>query len=157
MMSKDRRRAGLAAFVALASVLGAGAARATDAPFAGGIGAGIDHTKRLPIEAAQGQVSAAAAIDLLKRPAAQPLPTNRSSQGLAPTRIGGLRGMDSRGGVDAALSGPPPAPSGARWAPARRAGSAAPYVRFSEYERVLGVSFKIQPPQRAPEAASPGL
>jgi hypothetical protein len=157
MMSKDRQRVGPAVLAALVLLAGAGSAGATDAPFAAGIGAGIDHTKRAPIEAAQGQVSAAVAVDLLNRPAVQPLPTRQSPQGLLPTPIGGLRGLVSPGGLDAVLSGPPPAPAGAQWTPPRRTSQASPYVRIREYERVLGISFKIQPPQQSLETASPGL
>jgi len=157
MMSKDRRHAGLVVLVALISLSGASSAGATDAPIAAGIGAGIDHTKRAPIEAAQGQVSAAVAVDLLNRPAVQPLPMRPTPQGLAPAPIGGLRGLVVQGGLDVAFSGPSPAPTGAQWVPARRTSQASPYVRIREYERVLGVSFKIQPPQQTLEPASPGL
>ena len=157
MMAKDRQRAGLAILVALAFFAGAGSAGATDAPLATGIGAGIDHSIRARSEAAQGQVGAAAAIDLLNRPAAQLLPTRPSPHGLVPTPIRGLRGLIAQDNLDIALSAAPSAPGGAQWTPPRRTNQASPYVRIREYERVLGISFKIQPPPQTPEPAAPDL
>ncbi len=156
-MSTDRPRAVLALLVALLLVPCAGSAGATDAPLTAGIGAGIDHTKRVHVEPAHGQLGVAGAVDQLSRPATQSLTTRQPPQGLAPTAIGGLRGLVTRNGLDVPFSAPPPVPTGARWAPARQTSRATPYVRFREYERVLGISFKIQPPQQTPEPVSQGL
>lgn len=108
-----------------------------------------------------GQVSAAAAIDLLNRNAqpvnAQPVPARQALPGPSPTPTGELRGLLAQNGLDAGLSVLSTAPAGSGWTPSRKGGRAAFYGRFREYERVLGISFKIQPPQQAPELTSPSL
>lgn len=103
-----------------------------------------------------GQVSVVDAIDLLNRPAVQALPSRQPSQDPAPTSIGGLRGLLTQGGLDVLTGVPTPARAGERWTAARRFSRTAPYIRFSEDERVLGVSFKIQPPKQTLEPASLG-
>ena len=154
-MSKDRRRAVFAIVLALSLGAGAGSAGATDAPLAASIGAGIDHTMRAPVSAVRSQVSVVDAIDRLNRPAAQPLPARQPLQALAPPAIRGLRGLVVPGGLDVALSALSPGPSNERVTTPRPFSRAAPYVRFSEQEQVLGLSFKIEPPPPVPEMTSP--
>lgn len=155
-MSKDRPRAGLAVSLALFCVTGAGSAGAEGVSLAVGIGAGINHTLRAPVEAANGRVSVVDAIDVLSRSAIQPPTTRQPSQGPALTPIGGLRGLLAQGGLDALIAVPTPVRAGERWTAAPRISRAAPYIRFSEDERVLGISFKIQPPQQTREPTSLG-
>lgn len=125
-------------------------------PIVAGIGTGIDHAMGARVWVAPGQVSAADAIDLISRNA-QPASARQALRGPSPTPVGELRGLLAHNGLYSGLSALPTAPVGSAWTPARRVSRAAPYARISEFERVLGISFKIQPPQQTPEPTSPGL
>lgn len=155
-MSRDRLGAVLAGLFVLVFVSGARTAGATDVPGAAAIGAGIDHASGTRASVVPGQVSAADAIELLNRNG-QPASARQAPRGSGLSPMGELRGLLAQDGVYGGPSALLAKPSGPGWTPARRANRAAPYARISEYERVLGVSFKIQPPQQTPEPTSPGL
>lgn len=125
-------------------------------PLAAEIGTGIDHTMRARVGGAPGQVSAVDAVDLLNRNV-QPLPARQVPRGATPAPIGELRGLLARGGLDAGHSTQATAGAGSGWTPPQRNSRTAPYARIREYERVLGISFKIQPPQQSPEPTAPSL
>lgn len=125
-------------------------------PPASGIGVGIDHTMRGAIIVVDGRVGAADAIALLARPLARPLPTPQPPRGGAPNLIGGLRGLVFPRTLDAAQLEQPSGSAEDRLPTQRPSKGPRPYFRFSEEERVLGLSFKIQPPPQPTEPASPG-
>lgn len=164
MKSKDRRCAVLAVIVALPFCVGIGSAKATDAPQAASVGVGIDYTMPVRVEnarveharagASHGRLGAADAIDLLARPVAQPLPTRQPVQGA--THIGSLRGLLVPNALDAARLERPSGSAEDRLPLDRPSKGPKPYFRFSEEERVLGLSFKIQPPPQPTDAPLPG-
>ncbi|MBV9835457.1 MAG: hypothetical protein JO055_13670 [Alphaproteobacteria bacterium] len=156
-MSKDRSRAVLAILVALPLWAAAGTASATDAPSVADVGAGIDYTLQPPANTAPVEVGAANAIDLLTRPITRALPAARPAlQALVPSLTSGWRGLRLPNAVDsAALATSRSSDEWVSKSPSYK--GPKPYVRFSEEERVLGLSFKIQPPPQAPEVASPSL
>ena len=160
-MSKDRSRAVLAVLVALPFSAACGSASATDTPSPMNVGVGIDYTMHPSAGhpstgAAPVGIGAANAIDLLTRPIARPSPPRPSLQALVPGLTAGLRGLRVPSATDrAALATPGSSGEWVSKAPAYK--GPRPYVRFSEEERVLGLSFKIQPPPQVPEVASPSL
>ena len=155
-MSKVRSRAVLAVLVALPLWAAAGSAGATDAPSVADVGAGIDYTMQVPAAAASADIGAANALDLLAHPIIQTGPTRPVRQALVPGLTAGLRGLRAPTAIDSA--GLVQFRSSDEWvskAPSYK--GPKPYVRFSEEERVFGLSFKIQPPPQVPEVASPSL
>ena len=156
-MSKDRSRAVLAILVALPLWAAAGSASATDASTAMNVGVGIDYTMQPPASTTPAGVGAANAIDLLSRPIARAVPAARpASQPLVPNLTSGLRGLRAPNAIDSAAL--VTSRSSDEWvSKSPQYKGPKPYVRFSEEERVLGLSFKIQPPPQVPEVASPSL
>lgn len=150
-MSKDWRRAVLAGFVALPFLAAAGTAGASDAPLAVTVGVGIDHTQHVRVEAVRGRIGAVDAIDTLNRPAPRPVPIPNPI-----STIAGLRGLVVQGAIDRAGLLLPSGSSDRQLTTYRSTSRAKPYVRFSEDEQVIGLSFKIQPPPQVPEVSSPG-
>lgn len=151
-MMKDRPRAVLAVLVVLPFWAAAGSARATDAPSPVNVGVGIDYTMHEPAPASPIGVGAANAVERLART----LPVRVVPQALVPAGLtSGLRGLHASSALDnAALLRPR---STDEWvSKSQPSKGPMPYVRFSEEERVLGLSFKIQPPPQVPEVASPG-
>jgi len=120
------------------------------------VGVGIDYTMHAPASAGPVGVGAATAIERLARPIARALPARLAPQGLVPAGLtSGLRGLHASSALDSAALARPR--STAEWVPKSQPSKGPmPYVRFSEEERVLGLSFKIQPPPQVPEVASPG-
>jgi hypothetical protein len=156
MMSKDRSRAVLAVLVALPLWAAGGAARASDAPSPATVGVGIDYSMQAPAGVAPVGVGSANAIDLLTRPGVHKSPGRLAPQGLVPSLANGLRGLRATNALDSAALAP--ARSSDEWVTkSRQSKGPMPYVRFSEEERVFGLSFKIQPPPQVPEVAPPSL
>jgi hypothetical protein len=152
-MAKDRRRAVLAGLVALPFLAAAGSAGASDAlPLVATVGVGIDHTMHAYRGSAEGLVGAVDAVGQLSRSIAQPMPTRYSPPGGVPQAIGGLRGLPVGRAIDTAGLVLSSDLSSAELTASRPDNRPMPYVRFSETERVFGLSFKIQPPPAAPEA-----
>jgi hypothetical protein len=154
MMSKDRSRAVLAVLVALPLWAAAGSAGATDAPTPVNVGVGIDYTMHVSASAISVGVGAANAVDLLTQPIAQASPTRPAPRALVPNLANGLRGLHAPSAIDSAGLAQPR--SSDEWVTKRPNKGPMPYVRFSEEERVLGLSFKIQPPPQVPEVVTPG-
>ncbi|MGE0424489.1 MAG: hypothetical protein AB7O88_19675 [Reyranellaceae bacterium] len=157
-MVKDRPRTVLAVLVALPLFAGAGSAGAAEPALAVPIGAGIDFTPRAdaaPAATDRPGSGAADAVNLSGRPAVQPAPVPAAPQASAPRTIAGLRGLTTTGALQGTLSAAD-RPSDEWVSKPLWPGRAAPYFRFNEDERVLGLSFKIRPPPQAPRATSPG-
>jgi hypothetical protein len=153
---KVRPRAVLAILVALPFWAAAGSAGATDAPSPVTVGVGIDYTVHGPFSAAPDGVGVANAIDRLARPIALVVPARLAPRGLVPSLTSGLRGLHASDALESAALIRPRSTD--EWvSKSRPSKGPMPYVRFSEEERVIGLSFKIQPPPQLPEVASPGL
>ena len=148
-MVKDRPRAVLAVLFALPLLAGAGSVGAAEPRPAAPIGAGIDFTTHATVNGRRAGFGAADAVNLGNRPAVRAAPAPVAPKASGPRAIVGLRGLAASGALQGAL----PVihrPSDEWVSKPLWPGRAAPYFRFSEDERVLGLSFKIRPPPRVP-------